>query len=194
MEIIVALCLGITLSAACGLRVFLPPLVMSLGAMYGHIPLSSGFEWLGTTEAAIAFAIATILEVLAYYVPVIDNLLDAVQVPIAVGIGTVLTAATLGHTDPVLQWTLAAIAGGGTAGLMGTLASLTRLASTGITGGLGNFIVATIELVGSISLSILGITFPLWTAAIVLIVIVAAVIIIISSPPAWLQKGNQTKP
>ena len=194
MEIIVALCLGITLSAACGLRVFLPPLVMSLGAMYGHIPLSSGFEWLGTTEAAIAFAIATILEVLAYYVPLIDNLLDAVQVPIAVGIGTVLTAATLGHTDPVLQWTLAAIAGGGTAGLMGTLASLTRLASTGITGGLGNFIVSTIELVGSISLSILGITFPLWTAAIVLIVIVVAGIRIISSSPAWLQKGNQTKP
>ena len=194
MEIIAALCLGITLSAACGLRVFLPPLVMSLGAMYGHIPLSSGFEWLGTTEAAIAFTIATVLEVLAYYVPVIDNLLDTVQVPIAVGIGTVLTAATLGHTDPVLQWTLAAIAGGGTAGLMGTLASLTRLTSTGITGGLGNFIVATIELVGSISLSILGITFPLWTAAIILIVIVVAVIIIVSSPPAWLQKGNQTKP
>ncbi len=194
MEIIVALCLGITLSAACGLRVFLPPLVMSLGAMYGHIPLSPGFEWLGTTEAAIAFTIATVLEVLAYYVPVIDNLLDAVQVPIAVGIGTVLTAATLGHTDPVLQWTLAAIAGGGTAGLMGTLASLTRLASTGITGGLGNFIVATVELVGSISLSILGITFPLWTAAIILIVIVVAVIIIVFSPPAWLQKGNQTKP
>ncbi len=76
------------------------------------------------------------------------------------GIGTIITAATLGHTDPVLQWTLAAIAGGGTAGVMGTLASLTRLTSTGITGGLGNFIVATIEAVGSISLSILGISFP----------------------------------
>ncbi|WP_319422049.1 DUF4126 domain-containing protein [Pleurocapsa sp. FMAR1] len=193
MEIIVALCLGITLSAACGLRVFLPPLVLSLGAMYGHIPLSSGFEWLGTTEAAIAFAIATVLEVLAYYVPVVDNLLDTVQVPIAVGIGTVLTAATLGHTDPVLQWTLAAIAGGGTAGLMGTLASFTRLASTGVTAGLGNFIVATTELVGSVSLSILGITFPLWTAAIVLVVILVAGIRIISNPPGWLQKGNRAK-
>ncbi len=97
------------------------------------------------------------------------------------GIGTIITAATLGHTDPVLQWTLAAIAGGGTAGVMGTLASLTRLTSTGITGGLGNFIVATIEAVGSISLSILGISFPLWTAAIVLGVLVVAVITIISN-------------
>ena len=191
MEIIIALCLGITLSAACGFRVFLPPFVMSLGAMYGHIPLSSGFQWLGTTEAAIALGIATILEVGAYYIPFLDNLLDTVQVPVAVGIGTVITAATMGHTDPVLQWTLAAIAGGGTAGLMGSLASLTRLASTGVTGGLGNFIVATIELVGSISLSILGITFPLWTAAIVLGAIILAVIIILTNPPAWLQKKKQ---
>ena len=46
MEIIIALCLGITLSAARGFRVFVPPLVMSLGAIYGHLPLAAGFEWL----------------------------------------------------------------------------------------------------------------------------------------------------
>ncbi len=188
MEIIVALCLGITLSAACGFRVFVPPLALSLSAMYGHFPLSSGFEWLGTREAAIALGIATILEISAYYIPIVDNLLDTVQVPVAVGVGTVMTAATLGHTDPVLQWTLAAIAGGGTAGIMGTLASLTRLASTGVTGGLGNFVIATIEAVGSISLSILGLTFPLWTAAIVLGILVVAVIRILKNPPAILKR------
>ena len=187
MEIIIALCLGITLSAACGFRVFLPPLVMSLGAIYGHIPLSSGFEWLGTTEAAIALAIATTLEVGAYYVPFLDNLLDTIQVPVAVGVGTVITAATMGHTDPVLQWTLAAIAGGGTAGLMGSLAGFTRLLSTGVTGGLGNFIVATLELIGSISLSILGITFPLWSAAIVVGAIALTTLVIIFNPPAWIK-------
>ena len=193
MEVVVGLCLGITLSAACGFRVFVPPLVMSLAAMYGHFPLSSGFEWLGTREAAIALGIATILEVSAYYIPIVDNLLDTVQVPIAVGIGTVITAATLGHSDPVLQWTLAVIAGGGTAGIMGTLAGFTRLASTGVTGGLGNFIVATIEAVGSISLSILGLTFPLWTAAIVLAVLAIAVIRILTNPPAILKNLKAQK-
>ena len=188
MEIIIALCLGITLSAACGFRVFVPPLALSLAAIYGHFPLSSGFEWLGTTEAAIALSIATILETSAYYIPIVDNLLDTVQVPIAVGIGTIMTAATLGHTDPVLQWTLAVIAGGGTAGIIGTLASFTRLASTGITGGLGNFIVATIEAVGSISLSILGITFPLWTGAIVLVVLVVGAIALLTNPPAVFKR------
>ena len=139
---------------------------------------------MGTKEAAIALGIATIIEVSAYYIPIVDNLLDTVQVPIAVGIGTVITAATLGHSDPVLQWTLAVIAGGGTAGIMGTLAGFTRLASTGVTGGLGNFIVATIEAIGSISLSILGLTFPLWTAAIVLAALAIAVIRILTNPPA----------
>lgn len=190
MEIIIALCLGITLSAACGFRVFIPPLIMSLGAIYGDLPLSSGFEWLGTTEAAIALAIATIAEILAYYIPLVDNLLDTVQVPIAVGIGTIITAATLGHTDPVLQWTIAAIAGGGTAGMMGTLASLTRLASTGLTGGIGNFLIATIEALGSISLSILGLTFPLWTAATVVILLILAFIVIVYNSPSWFKRKN----
>lgn len=188
MEIIVALCLGITLSAACGFRVFVPPLILSLAADLGHFPLSSGFEWLGTTEAAIALTIATLIEISAYFIPWIDNLLDTVKVPVAVAIGTVITAATLGHTDPVLQWTLAAIAGGGTAGMMGTLASLTRLVSTGVTGGLGNFIIATIEAIGSISLSILGITFPLWTAGILVSLLAIAAIALVVNPPSWLQK------
>ena len=193
MEVIIALCLGITLSAACGFRVFVPPLALSLAAMYGHFPLSEGFAWIGTTEAAIAFTIATLFEVSAYYIPFVDNLLDTIQVPVAVGIGTVMTAATLGHTDPVLQWTLAAIAGGGAAGLTGTLASLTRLASTGVTGGLGNFIVATIEAVGSISLSILGLSFPLWTAAILIVSIAIAVIILFTNPPAIFQRALSKK-
>jgi hypothetical protein len=82
----------------------------------------------------------------------------------------------------------AAIAGGGTAGLTKILASLTRLASTGITGGLGNFIVATIEAAGSISLSILGLTFPLWTTAILLSVLFVAIITLLTNPPPMFKQ------
>ena len=190
MEFFIALCLGLTLSAACGFRVFVPPLAMSLAAKYGHFPLSSGFEWLGTTEAVIALAIATCLEIGSYYIPFVDNLLDLVKIPLAAGIGTIITAATLGHTDPVLQWTLAAIAGGGAAGILGTLASMARLTSTGVTGGLGNFIIATIEAIGSISLSILGITFPLWTAGILVVLVAFVVTKILVNSPAWLKQSN----
>ncbi len=193
MEVVIGLCLGITLSAACGFRVFVPPLAMSLAAIFGHFPLPENFEWLGTTEAAIALAIATFLEVGAYYIPIIDNLLDTIQVPLAIGIGTVLTAATLGHTDPVAQWTLAVIAGGGTAGLIGTLASTTRLASTGVTAGFGNFIVATIEGIGSVSLSILGLTFPVWTGIIVIAALIIVMIIVATKAPAMFNKIKLSK-
>lgn len=177
MEIFLALTLGITLSAACGFRVFVPPFILSLAGIYGHFTLSSGFEWLGTTEAAIALGFATLLEISSYYIPFVDNLLDTVQIPLAVGIGTLITAATLGHTDPVLQWTLAVVAGGGTAGIVGSLAGFVRIASTGFTGGLGNFIVATAEAIGSISLSVVGITFPLATACGILAIILLGLLI-----------------
>ena len=175
MEIILALCLGVTLSAASGFRVFLPPLVVSLAAIHQDLPLASGFEWLGTYPAAIALGIATIVEIVAYYIPLIDNLLDTIEIPTAIAVGTILTAANLGDVEPVLQWTLAAIAGGGTAGVIEAFTSMTRLASTGMTGGTGNFLVATMEDLSAAILSILGLTLPFVAAGLVIGLLILAV-------------------
>ncbi len=175
MEIILALCLGVTLSAASGFRVFLPPLVVSLAAIYQDLPLASGFEWLGTYPAAIALGIATMVEIVAYYIPLIDNLLDTIEIPTAIAVGTILTAANLGDVEPVLQWTLAAIAGGGTAGVIEAFTSMTRLASTGMTGGTGNFLVATMEDLSAAILSILGLTLPFVAAGLVIGLLILAV-------------------
>lgn len=168
MEIILALCLGVTLSAASGFRLFLPPLAMSLAALYGDLELSSGFQWVGTYPTAIALGVATVIEILAYYIPVIDNLLDAIEIPTAVAIGTLLTAANLGDVNPLLQWSIAAIAGGGTAGIIETFTAMTRVASTGMTGGTGNFLVATAEALSSGVLSILALTLPFLATALVI--------------------------
>jgi hypothetical protein len=175
MEIIVALCLGVTLSAASGFRIFLPPLVMSLASIFGDLELSSQFAWLGTYPAAIALGVATIVEILAYYIPVVDNLLDTIEIPTAVAVGTVLTAANLGDIDPVLQWSLAAIAGGGTAGIIEVFTSMTRLASTGVTGGVGNSLVATTEALSSAVLSILALTLPFLAAGLVVGLLILAI-------------------
>ena len=137
MDILLPLCLGIALSAASGFRVFLPPLVMSVAAINGNFELSPQFAWLGTYPAMIALGGATVVEILAYYIPVVDNLLDAIEIPTAIAVGTILTAANLGDVDPILQWTLAIVAGGGTAGTIESATSITRLASTGLTGGIG---------------------------------------------------------
>ena len=51
MENLLSVCLGIGLSAACGFRVFIPLLVMSIASLAGHLALSDGFRWIGTYPA-----------------------------------------------------------------------------------------------------------------------------------------------
>jgi uncharacterized protein DUF4126 len=167
MEFILSLCLGIGLSAACGFRVFVPMLGMSVASMAGHLELSSGFEWIGTPPAFICFLAATSLEIVAYYVPWLDNLLDTIATPAAVVAGTITLAATIAPTpmasemSPLLRWSLAFIAGGSIAGIIQLSTVTLRGTSTLTTAGLGNFIVSTLELFLSVATTILAIALPI---------------------------------
>src|SRR5213592_3270836 len=95
MELALSICLGVGLSAACGFRVFVPLLGLSLAALAGHLQLAAGFEWIGTWPAFACFLAATVVEVAAYYIPWLDNLLDSLATPAAVVAGTMITAAVL---------------------------------------------------------------------------------------------------
>jgi hypothetical protein len=170
-ETVLSILVGIALAAACGFRVFVPMLVMSVASYAGHLSLSSGFEWIGTLPALIAFGAATIVEIAGYYIPWVDHLLDVIATPAAVVAGAVAMASSMVGLDPFLHWTLAIIAGGGVAGLIQGFTGITRVASTATTGGVGNPVVSTAEAGGSITLSILAIVVPLLAAAIVLVVL-----------------------
>ena len=151
LEIILSLSLGLGLAAACGFRIFIPPLMMGIGSRFDLYDLEGSFIWVGEDWAIAVFAIATLLEIGGYYVPWIDNLLDTVATPAAVIGGIFVTSASLeGDVDPSIQWILATIAGGSTAGViqLGTVA--TRAVSTGVTGGLANPVVSTLEALASI--------------------------------------------
>src|SRR5258708_143054 len=138
MDTLLSICLGIGLSAACGFRVFVPPLIMSIAAHAGHLHFSPGFVWMGSDGALIAFAVASAIEIGGYFIPWLDHLLDVLATPAAVVAGTIVSASTMAHLDPYLKWTLAAIAGGGIAGTIQGLTVFGRGASTATTGGLGN--------------------------------------------------------
>lgn len=161
MEALLGLIVGVGLSAACGFRVFVPLLGMSIAALSGHITLASGFAWIGTWTALLAFSVATILEIATYYVPWVDNMMDALMTPAAVVAGTIVTASMVGDISPFLKWSLAVIAGGGVSAIVqgGTVAL--RAGSSGTTGGLANPIVSTIEMIGSILVTILAIVLPI---------------------------------
>ena len=168
METVLSLCIGVGLSAACGFRVFVPLLITSIAVHSGHLTLASGFQWIGSYPAMIAFSVATALEIAGYYVPWVDHFLDTVATPAAVVAGTIITASFVADVSPFLRWTTAVIAGGGAAAVVQSATVLARGASTVATGGFGNPIFATAELGGSILTSLLSIVVaPLAIALIV---------------------------
>ena len=174
MELALSICLGLGLSAACGFRVFVPLLGISTATLAGHLDLASGFEWIGTWAAFACFLTATILEIAAYYIPWLDNLLDSIATPAAVVAGTIATASVVTDMSPLMQWTLAIIAGGGAAGVIQSATVLVRGASTASTGGVTNWLVATTELIASTCATLLAILLP------ILAVLLAAVIVLIA--------------
>ena len=170
MEILVSVGLGVGLAAACGLRVFLPVLFMGLAARAGFLTLADGFEWMAGYPALLALGVATACEIGAYFVPWLDNLLDTVATPAAITAGTVVAAANIETATPLLGWSLATVTGGSAVAVVQTGTTMLRAASTATTGGLGNPLVSTAELVGAVGMSLLAITVPLLALATVLAV------------------------
>lgn len=175
MEVVLSILLGIGLSAACGFRVFVPLLIMSIAGYSGHLTLAESFSWIGTLPALIAFALATIIEIVGYYVPWLDNILDTIAFPAAVVAGTIVTASAIADMSPLLRYTLALIAGGGAAATVQGLTSIVRAGSTVTTGGIANPVVSTGEAVGSLLLSILAIVVPLIAGVIAIVIVVVAI-------------------
>jgi hypothetical protein len=161
MDYVLSLFLGIGLSASCGFRVFVPLLVANVASLSGYLPVNAGFEWMGSWVAFGVLVVATLMEIGAYYIPWLDNLLDSIALPIAFVAGTLLTTSVLGESSPLLRWVLGLIVGGGSAGVVQAGTSLIRLGSTATTGGLGNPVVATIENVLATVVAILTIWLPL---------------------------------
>ena len=165
MELVLSICLGIGLAAACGFRVFVPLLGMSVASLGGHLTLAEGFEWIGTWPALGCLLTATILEVGAFYIPWLDNALDSLAIPAAYIAGALAAAAAVTDVSPLLRWSLALIAGGGIAGAVQATTTFARGTSTVTTGGLGNFLVATAELLLSALTTVLAIVVPVLCAA-----------------------------
>jgi hypothetical protein len=148
--------------------VFVPLLVLSIASHGGHVTLAPSFQWIASDAAMISFGVATALEIAGYYIPWVDNSLDTVATPAAVVAGTIVTASMMTNMSPLMQWSLALIAGGGLAGLVqsGTVAA--RAVSTTTSGGLANPLVASAELGFSGVLSVLSLLVPV--AAVLLVV------------------------
>jgi Domain of unknown function (DUF4126) len=169
LDLATSIALGIGLAAATGFRLFLPLLILSAVAYTGHINLNESFAWLGTPAAIVMLGTAAIAEIAAFYIPGVDNLLDALAIPGAVVAGTIASAATMTDLPPMVKWTTAVIAGGGVAGITQGLTAVLRAKSTILTGGLGNSAVAPAELGGASLITLLALVAPLAALAVVIL-------------------------
>lgn len=174
MQELLGVFIGLGLSATCGFRVFVPLLGMSIAHHAGHLTLAPGFQWIGSWPALATFGIAMVIEIIGYYIPWVDNMLDTIATPAAVVAGTIATASVVLDVSPFLRWSLAIIAGGGIAGLIQTSSVAARGASTASTAGLGNPIVSTTELAASILGTLVSLIIPI--VAFVLVVVLFSLV------------------
>lgn len=189
IKIVTAVALGIGLSASTGFRVFIPMLVASLAAKFGVFHPTGSFEWFGSLPAIIAFGSATVIEIAAYYLPFIDNLLDSVTTPLSIGAGTLLMTSVLPVDNELLKWITGFIVGGGAAATIQGGSVLTRLTSSKFTAGAGNNLLATGENVAAIGTSSLAFVIPIVIAIIFIILFFVSFRLLFK----WVKK-KRTKP
>ncbi|MDP3386219.1 MAG: DUF4126 domain-containing protein [Eubacteriales bacterium] len=172
MELALNILIGVGLAATCGFRVFVPLLVMGVANKVGYLELSEGFSWIGSYPAMIIFCIATIVEIIAYFIPYVDNLLNAISIPISAVAGIVVTAAVITDISPILQWTLAIIAGGGVASVTSLISNGAHTTSTVFSGGIANPVVSAGETVVSVIMAVLSILVPIVAVLFIVMVII----------------------
>lgn len=190
-EIIMSCVIGLGLAAACGFRVFVPLLIVSIASRAGWVTLDSSMQWMGSLPALIMFAVATGFEIAAYYVPWIDNLLDTISTPTAVIAGSLASASFIVGMDPILQWSLAVIAGGGTALATQATTVVVRGASTVTTGGVGNPVVSTTELAVSTGLSLAAVLVPI--LAVVLLAVLLTIMVVVAYRVIRRRRARRTE-
>lgn len=182
--------IGIGLAAATGFRVFLPMFIVSLASYFHWIPMNEHFDWLAGLPTLITTGIATIVEILAYYIPFIDHLLDTISIPMATVAGSILFASQFADLGTFPQWALALIAGGGTAATISSGFAGIRAASTATTGGLGNSVVGTTETAGAGIMSVLAIAMPIIAAVFAIILLI---VVIFFGRKAWKKLRGDKK-
>lgn len=150
---------GIAIAAACGLRAFLPLLLVGIAARTGIITLGAPVDWLAHDVTLWTLGIAAAIEIVGDKVPVVDHALDAMGLvvrPVAGGLGAY---AALAQWPAPLPLVFALVAGSGALGVQ-ALKAKTRLGSTLLTAGAGNPVLSFAEDVGAFGLTALAIAVP----------------------------------
>jgi len=188
MELLAAVCIGLGLSAAGGLRVFVPLLIAGVAQRLDLVHLSPALAWTSGWTALAVLGALSIAEGVGYCVPIVDHALDAVSAPAGWLAGALLsiglvapelhsTLASGDHLNGLVGQTLyatglgaAAASGAAAAGIAQVTSAGGRVISTATTGGIANPFYAAVESIFATVASVLAILTPIVLALGVLIV------------------------
>jgi len=159
MQIVLALLAGVAIAAAAGLRAFLPLFLIGLAARFELIGLHENVRWLTETNVLIALGAATVLEIAADKIPIVDHALDSIATfirPVAAWIGAY---AMLIHWPTPWAAVVATLLAGGSLAVH-ALKGMVRIGSTATTAGAANPVVSTTEDALALSLVVMAVLVP----------------------------------
>ena len=161
-SLILALLLGLGLSASTGLNTFLPLLLLAAAAKFeiAGITLGEKFEWLSSDVAIIVLIIACVAELVADKVPAVDHFLDSIGTFVRPIAGATAAASVLTDVDPMVAALVGIMMGAPTSLGFHTLKAGTRVASSAATFGCANPLISIVEDIFSLVLSVIAIFAP----------------------------------
>lgn len=169
------LALAFSLSAAAGLRAFLPLLAAGILSRVGVVELGEGYAFIGSAPALVCFGLATVIEVVGDKFPAVDHLLDLAGTFIRPLAGSLLAAAVMWQIDePLWALALGVIVGAPTALAPHAAKAATRGISTATTAGLGSPVLSTLEDVAALAITALAILLPILTAILLVLAVFVA--------------------
>ena len=167
-EMFASILAGIALAAASGLRAFLPLLLVNLGARIGWVDLNPEMSFLAGDVALAALLVATILEIGADKIPIVDHLLDVSATVLRPAAGVLAGMSMVSDLPQPVTIALALVLGTISLGTQIGRAKV-RIGSTISTGGAANPVLSTIEDGISAVLSVLAILIPIVAGILVLL-------------------------
>jgi len=145
MDFLTAVLTAIGLSACAGLRAFLPIFGAGLAARLLGWPLPPGLDSLASDTGLLIFGLATLVELAADKIPVVDHVLDAIHTVIGPVAGILMAYIPFSNLPPPYAIALAIMTGGAVAGGVHVLAATTRVKSSVLTLGIANPVLSMIE-------------------------------------------------
>ena len=145
MDILTAVLTAIGLAACAGLRAFLPIFGAGLAARLVGWPLPPGLDPLASDTGLLIFGLATLVELAADKIPMVDNALDAIHTVVGPVAGVLMAYIPFSHLPVPYALALAVMTGATVAGGVHALAATARVKSSILTIGIANPLLSMIE-------------------------------------------------